>query len=623
VTAPPRGAVGSRVILTGIVLIYVFFASVWVTRTPPFAPPDEMAHADYMFALFDAGQFYRVSTSLSANDVLPETRYIDTASGYRRIHYNELGRVASGFGSAAFFRAFVARAPGVSGKVRLTGSAMPYVMFAYPATYYLLVAAVAKVLTGGNPHASVQAFYIARSLSVLLGVGTILLAFSTFVARRFGVATSLVAASGIAMLPMFCWVTAYVQPDDLVVFLVSLAVWSVCARPASIGWLAFAVSCLCLVKPHYGLALWVPALFFASSRGNYAAARLRSAILMALLPLGSIIVSFTLTPVCGGLITAANAFKSVGISTFSIASTLGELKSIVASVYVGGAVFTNYWFGYGIHGYYFTKAQSVNASATLCWLTLPLVIGCLAFSAQRLYRIARIAWKRGLLTAARLIASGYVTNVYFSYSAVLIWAAMSSSIRLALEARYWLPLVVPTTIILIGDFPRVVPRLHRVKVRLALALAVLFLSAPIDMATPWVIQRDYYTSTMDTPRFDFGGVVVNGSGDYASFHSSRTRVSRVSVVDIRGFVLDMTSGLPPDRIAILSDGHVISFARRIRWDVDAAAQWHDDDLESSAFEARIRAERFGIGQHDVTVVAWRHGERPLPLEHRVTLDVTQ
>ena len=69
-----------RFALCAIVAAYLGFATLWAIRVPPFAPPDEMAHTDYMYAFFDAGRFYRVDSRLSANDVLPQTRYLERIS---------------------------------------------------------------------------------------------------------------------------------------------------------------------------------------------------------------------------------------------------------------------------------------------------------------------------------------------------------------------------------------------------------------------------------------------------------------------------------------------------------------------------------------------------------------
>ncbi|MBD5605626.1 MAG: hypothetical protein IAI48_11135, partial [Candidatus Eremiobacteraeota bacterium] len=251
-----------RIVLCAIVAAYLGFATLWAIRVPPFAPPDEMAHADYMYAFFDAGRFYRVDSRRSANDVLPQTQYLERISGYRRLHYNLLGRVPAGYGTRAFFAAARRGAPPVSNAVRAQGSVMPYVMSVYPSTYYVLVAAIARA-TFDATRSVVASFFAARACNVALGAATLVFAFATFRRRGLGAVTSLLCVASIAMLPLFCWVSAYVQPDNLVIFLVTFALWAAAGKRRVARYAALAVCGILLVKPLYGAVVWLPVAAYA------------------------------------------------------------------------------------------------------------------------------------------------------------------------------------------------------------------------------------------------------------------------------------------------------------------------------------------------------------------------
>ncbi|MBD5604731.1 MAG: hypothetical protein IAI48_06525, partial [Candidatus Eremiobacteraeota bacterium] len=109
----------------------------------------------------------------------------------------------------------------------------------------------------------------------------------------------------------------------------------------------------------------------------------------------------------------------------------------------------------------------------------------------------------------------------------------------------------------------------------------------------------------------------------ASFLQRESRTRLRDRVTVRGFALDVVTGLPADRVAIVSDGRVVAHARPSRWNPEPAQEWHDDELARAAFVATIPASAFGVGRHDVTIVASRAGGTARPLEHHVTLVVTR
>ena len=611
----------SRIIFCTIIAAYVAFAAVWVVRAPPFTPPDEMAHADYMFAFIDAGKFYRVESQSTANDVLSQTQYLDRISGYRKLHYNPYARVSSG--DSLFENAILLdrNAPVPSGRVPAPGSTMPYVMVVYPATYYLIVSGIVRLATIGEPRSAVAAFYVARSVNVLFGIGTLILVFPTL--RRFGlsVPVSLVGAAGIAMLPLFCWVSAYIQPDNLVVLLITLAFFAAGGRHRSITLLSFAVCALILVKPHYGAALWLPAACYALSLKR--TIEPVTVLRLVVLPMLSFILAVHLTPVTGGLTdVSGTASSSAAIRTSELATIWQCLTSVVASVYVGGLVFVNYWLGYGTHGFYLPLTKAFGLSHIFLALTLPAIFGCMVIYAKRIYRIARIGMQRNVQTSLRLLARGLTINVYITFTALLLTASVLGEAPLKLEARYWLTLLIPTTLIVLLELPKLLERRFRKRASFILATIILLMTLPVNMLSPYAVERDFYRPTAERPRFDGGALELNDDGRFASGSSPVYHVRIGKAVFVRGFAIDLASGLPNDRVTIISDGRPIIQATRITIEAEPIAEWHDRVLEQSGFAATVPAAKFGIGKHRVGALVWRHGSVELPLEHVVELIVT-
>ncbi len=611
----------SRASLCVIVAVYAALAAFWVIRTPPFTPPDELAHTDYVFAFLDAGEYYRVESVLASNDVLPQTQYIERVSNYRKLHYNPYARLSEAGTLFGEVNKLDPNAPMPSGRAPAAGSTMPYTMFVYPATYYLVVAEFARLATIGAPRAVVAAFYLARAVNVLLGVGTLLLMFPTL--RRFGfnVQTSLFGVLGVAMLPLFCWVSAYIQPDNLVVFLVTLAFFAAGGRRRSLPLLAFAVAALILVKPHYGAALWLPSMLYAFSlrRTN----KLRDVVLFGVIPLLSFFIAMQLTPVTGGLRgVSATAQNIAGTGVSGIAAISESLVSVIASVYFGGLVFTNYWLGYGTHGFYLPLPQAIGVSRVFLALTLPALFGCIIVYARRAYRIVNVGLRRGWRPAFCLFSRGLSVNVYVTFTTLLLAASVLGTAPLSLEARYWLPILVPTTLIVFRDLPQLLQRRFRERASLGIASALILMTLPINLLTPGAIERDFYQPTNQRPKFDGGALVLNADGHTMSFHARECRVSIGSKIVVRGFAIDLASGLPNDRVTIVSDGRPIARARQEYLEAEPIAEWHDRMLEQSGFVAIVPASKFGLGKHRVGALVWRHGSVELPLEHVVELDVT-
>ncbi len=574
-----------------------------------------------MFAFFDAGHFYRISTTRSDNAVLPETRYLETQTGYRAIRYNPLARVPTGYGTAPYIAALNAGAPERTEMARPSGSAIPYAMFFYPATYYLILAKIVLLGTCYRSHTIVQAFIIARLVNVALGAASLCLAFSAVRSRGVGVVTTIVATFAIATFPLYCWVTSYIQPDNLVLFFITFIIWAATRTEWTPELLSAGISGLALTKPFYGIAVWIPAVLYSVSSLAPRYAKIRLVALLGIVPLLALFLSFHFTPAASGLVAASGSIANSTSRLSSLKTASSTLVSALNSIYLGGRVFENYWFGYGIRGRFLSPTLTTYLSAVFFFASSSATFAYVYLFFRRLVRIASIAYQGRLTRAIRLISRGLSVNIYLAYCGVLIGTSVAAGSATFLQARYFLPLIVPIVVILLMDVPRVLPPRFRQRAALGIASALLVMSLPLTLTAPHAIERDYYASVNEKPDFDFGGVVINGSGDAESFAARQASVRRRDFVIIRGFALDVISGLPADRINIISDGHSIGLAAKHEWSVAPEADYHDSILQQAGFIAVIPAARFGIGRHEISVVASRHGSPSLPLHHHVELTV--
>ena len=115
-----------------VVLTIAIVASIyWTYRVPFYQQPDELAHADYVFALYDAKTAYVVRDGDAATEVAPNSRYLAAAVTYRKMRYNPYGRAPESYGTVPYFRAVDAAAPDPSGHVPRAGDRIPYMMKVY------------------------------------------------------------------------------------------------------------------------------------------------------------------------------------------------------------------------------------------------------------------------------------------------------------------------------------------------------------------------------------------------------------------------------------------------------------------------------------------------------------
>jgi len=192
-----------RLAAAAIIALGLGLALVWVFRMPLFQSPDENAHADYAFTLFTTHAPIRARDMRPATDVHPLVRYLEDASGFRTMRYNQDGRVPAGYGSRSYNRTLDAASPRVpTGFLAQNGGRVPWVARQYGHLYYTLDAlaiGIGAMVGGGSALAE---FFAARLFNVVLLAITLVLTWLTLVELRLSVFLRLGLLATIAWFPL-------------------------------------------------------------------------------------------------------------------------------------------------------------------------------------------------------------------------------------------------------------------------------------------------------------------------------------------------------------------------------------------------------------------------------------
>ena len=618
-------AILNRLAIGLVLALYVVFSSMWAIRVPAFSPPDEMAHADYMFAFFDANGFYHIAGgSQRGSEVLPQTKYIDKISGFRQVRYNPLGRVPTGYGTADFFKHADDQAPVPSNLPRAVEAKMPYVMFGYPATYYVIVAKISRLLTFAQPHSAMIALIVARFVNIAFGFLTLILAYSTF--RRYGIskASSVLSMAGIAMLPLFCWVSAYIQPDNLVTLLITFTIWASKSPRWKIQLLSLGVCSVILVKIHYGVAILLPLSLHVFTESKYSAKSFLSRVVfIAVLPIISMMVSLQATPIQGGLLDDKQIMKT-GVAVGPNISELPLSKLLakaLTDVYGGGSAFTDYWTKYGSRGSHIPVVGEDFVLAVLIMASLTMLFAIALSQIKTILRIVKFISTHKAY-AIKFLIGDLAIGVYLIYTSLLILTNIRSNGLLVLQGRYWIPIIVPMTILMVRYAPRLLHRvIDRKKASLLISGTTAVFAVGLNVFTPWAIEKDFYIASAETANFNFGSIVVNESGTYKSFLTDRKRVNHNDRVRVTGYGVDVLRGTAVNDVSIYADGKFIGKAKTGFSRLPVASQYFDDMLDTSGFILDLPAYPMGIGVHEISAVVGTLGGMHLPLRRHVTVEI--
>ena len=591
--------------LGAIVAFACILASVWVVRVPFYQEPDELAHVDYVFQLFDVGHAFRVDYKQPNVEVAPQTRYLTDAVGYRKMRYNPYARVPPGYGTPAYFRALDSGVPRPSGRAPRFGAAIPYVMYLYPPGYYVVEA----VLLSASYHlygSLSDGFFAIREANVVLLAGTLLLSYFSFRAYGCGQRMSLLAVFAIGTFPLTSIVSSYVQPDNATTFLIAATIYGVARGRHDLSWRSDAiaigsVSLLFLVKPHYAVAAWLVTIPALALRMPQRRAHLLVRIALATLPLAAFALSNRyLNPVSG--MESPFAFVSRTRSTLPSAGfTFGDTIRLTADALtqgLNGTIFRGFWFSFGFrsgHIYFKDVAGPILGAFTICgFVTLGLADFLI------LKRLTRVARRFHPMTALRLLSAGHPLNLYIVTSIVLISAHVLTGGVLELEGRYWFPLLLPLAIVALHTVPR--PLAHKLRRSVVLKLSVALAAYAIFAGSVGLraMNADFYEPLSTQQREPVAEILAMRSEDASSSDPYSLILRRPQTVHVSGYAIDMLTGLAARNLYVDLDGHTRIGASQVRLPYAAVARtFNDDRVGATRFTIELPARALGVGRHEL------------------------
>jgi len=587
-------------LVIAISMAAVLVASVWAVRLPIFKPPDERAHADYAFVLYDVGRPFRVERAARTFEPVSEqVRYLDERVGYRPLRYNAYRRVVPGYGSAAYRHDLDRHAPREARVDTAPGAPLPYASFAYPALYYVLVAAVMAVghaLTGSLW----WSFMLARFWNAALLFATLPLAYGVLRESGARPRTALLATAAIGFFPLVSWVGAYVQPDNLSFLLVTAAVFLALrlrTHPERSVWpLAMILGAMFFVKEHYAVGAGAAAWLLTATRTTTMRGRWRDVAIVTGVCALAFLSSLHATP--AGHVGSVQAMltQSTGRNRLDLA------LSGFADEFAGGSGFKDYWlydvrnlrvFGIGV-------SDVFVPAATIVSLVLLALCGVAVVKLDA--RLVGVARRRSLRSALRLLGCGVALNVYVAVTAIVLYAYVLSNGWLWLEGRYWLPVIVPLTVALVVTLPTMVRPGRRAALAQRVAAGMLVVSIVTAPLMYFAMERDYYLAPQGHNRVDrmaLVDVVAAAGRRYRSV--DEIRLSPADTLRLSGYAVDLVSGEAATRVEVRVDERYFATLRETLDTPALAAVYNDGALGHAGFRVDVPMRGLAAGRHRIAL----------------------
>ncbi len=597
--------------------------------------PDEIAHADYAFAFFDAGRPFRLSSSSPQNYVMPQTRYLMRVGDYRRVRYDRNASVPAHFATRQFNEAADRNAPPRTGRVPPNGSPVPYVMTAYPPMYYCEVALAMRLGWELTHHSLSSAFYAARLFNVLLLSITLALTYAILMEAGFASIQRLLLFFAIAALPITSWLFGYIQPDNQATLLTEFSLLFALRTRKDPGawnnwlWLGAGETALSLTKMHYGIVVAIAvALAMRPKVSKVGLARQLAFFLVTLaIPLAAAIVAKSLLP--GGTFGWATLHRVYAGATVP---KLGEIVGTNVAhnfydTYLGGPSFRDFWLTFGIRG-----TSAFGGSPRLQELLMAFLIAgtilCISAVAirqltlfQRLFAVRR---RRGTVAALRYVGNSIFLNVYIGFTLLLFAVSSFTNGLLTLQGRYWYPVLAAAFIIAIRSLSRTVPRHRRIVATSACASLALYamLTSPAALLA---MERSFYTSRAEIPATEIGAL-TGASIDGHDVPVDRLTLRRGSVLSLEGAALDTSHGVPAADIRYQLDGRPARGAETRRPNDYLSSLYNDPSLLKSGFRVAISTKSLKPGKHHIVFYAFenrvRYGLKVVDTEMQILESMT-
>lgn len=601
--------------LAAIIIVYAIFVSAyWSYRVPLFQEPDEVAHADYAFAFFNAGQFFRLQHGVPTNYVTPQIRYLMKVSEYRRLRYNRYGTVSAEYGTRGWRARVDHSAPLPSNRVPREGSTVPYVMSLYPAPYYVLVSAVMSAVWRYSHGSLFSAFIAGRFLNVALLAATLLIALLALEELKFSRLQKLSVLFAAGTLPLSTSMASSIQPDNQSAFIVILC-WllalKVIKEPASwnlVLCLMLAEIALAFTKIHYAAVVSIATALalrdvFRGPRGP------RYAILLIVAPIVAILTSIHSLPVqwSGGPKSASvyqvlDAKESAALATRILIGALRDSFGV-------GNIFDSFWLHFGV------RAAHAFSGWPLQWATLALLVGtytalvALGVTQLSLFRrCLAISRARGIPYITRFFGKDIALNLYVLITFLLFMISVFTGGSVPLQGRYWYPMLIPLIVVIVRAISRLGPSR---RIRLAIMNGVCIMWAMYAVcASPsatYAMDHDFYGHIIDKRTSELGEltrVSINGL-DVDRFQESKLRPT--DALRLEGVSLDATRGLPSTDVRYSIDGGVLHRALVGKHNTELDDIFGDPSLSDAGFSIALTLRSLSHGEHEIHVVTFERG----------------
>ncbi|MFN2461580.1 MAG: DUF2142 domain-containing protein [Candidatus Velthaea sp.] len=480
----------------------------WAARVPLFENPDEPAHFDYAYEIYNAGRL------LTAREGLPQfsggnatVDYLVRASDVSNIAFHWDTKVPVGYGTSGYYAALDRTAPRVPRDYyRTPRRAVPILVATYPFGYYAAVAAWIALWQHFEP-GPVEAFFQARFASVAMFALTLLLMAALMRELYVDRPTRIVLLGATALFPTATFVASSVQPDVFVGLTITASALALLRFQRKPDWMrtclaAAAVGAAVLGKFQYALPVLAAAAFaviLASQRIAGAKLAARMAVIG-----GAAVIAFAWS--WSIEYRPAAALPGIAHPLFSEAAANGpralaafinmHLAAAIDSFYLSGDVATTWWgkFGWLDAPIRFPGPPLVGAvvmGGTQAWNVVLFVLFGLSL-ALVVERSLRLAGRRRVRSALAVALGNPAISILLGYD-VMMAAIATYAPDFGYQARYWFPVIALSTICAATYAPRFVPGIPaRLLLGRLIACWLLFFSLAAAVGGAYTIELRYY-----------------------------------------------------------------------------------------------------------------------------------
>jgi hypothetical protein len=580
-------------------------AAVWMLLLPIFLSPDEDSHYDYALTLYSAGRPVSASENRVGRDTHPVVAYLMQATHARQQRLDRDVGADPGYGTLAYYRNLDKFAPHVS-RAAFHDSRIdpaPYISKLYPIGYYALVAAAIASVAGITHDSAVADFFVARSLSVLFLVPTLIFTWLSMLKLSISPKRALLVLACIALLPLSNWTAASIQPDNLAYLLVTAGLYVALRlrdEPSSVplqAILGVLLGALLGVKQHYFAAVFLATLAMLAPRLDFrrhAIAGTRCLALLAIPPVISFLATKPfLAPAASGICHIDRGLSLTNMhGTSAVLQFVGNgLFTAFANTFLNGMGLQSFWL-------YFTAYRDspitvLNPFVTNALLAIISIISIvvLALFLLRLLQVARrlahVAKHRSPRSALKVATSNVLVNGYVIFFVIIYGFEISVEGFIPLQGRYWLPFVAGLWLITVDSAPRALPkrigRAFSKGLSTALLLCVVIASA---CSIPSLYSRFYANaSPLALSDETLADIHVSRSGDTLRFG---------------GYAIDRRNASPATQTILLLDGRRAIQTRTV--ESAALACDMESTLSNVGFEATVSRASLVPGRHSVAVL---------------------